>query len=270
VAAVGSFLDARSEGGRWLVRIEDLDTPRVVPGAADDILRALERLGLTWDGSVEYQSRRRPLYEAALERLRTSGLTFECSCPRSARGGTESGYPGTCRSGPTRPGPTATRFRVDPSAVVKFEDRVQGSVTLPLDTLGDVLIRRRDGIFAYQLAVITDDAEQEVSHVVRGADLLDCTGWQISLQQALGLPRPSHAHLPLIVKAGTKLAKSRASLPAEPTAFSLFRVLRLLQQDPPRELCMTTGPLLEWAVAHWDIDRLRGIATLPESAHLSN
>ncbi|HTY49723.1 MAG TPA: tRNA glutamyl-Q(34) synthetase GluQRS [Steroidobacteraceae bacterium] len=271
VAAVGSFLDARHGGGRWLVRMEDLDPARVVPGAADDILRSLESLGLAWDGSVEYQSRRLPLYRAALERLHQLGLTFECSCPRSARGAAEQGYPGTCRDGPTRPGPTATRVRVDRGAVVAFDDRVQGPVRLPLDRLGDVLIRRRDGVYAYQLAVVVDDGAQQVSDVVRGADLLDSTGWQIPLQQALGLPQPRYAHLPLIVSEGVKLAKSRASLPAEPTSHTLFGVLKLLRQDPPAQLhAAPVATLLEWAVQHWNPAPLRGVPALPDRPALSN
>ena len=271
VAAVGSFLDARHQRGRWLVRIEDLDTARVVPGAADDILRCLERLGLAWDGTVEYQSRRLQLYEAALQQLRRRGLTFECSCPRSARGGAEQGYPGTCRAGPTRSGATATRFRVDRGAIVAFNDRAQGPVTLALDELGDVIVRRRDGLFAYQLAVVVDDAAQQVTAVVRGADLLDSTGWQLPLQQALGLAQPSHAHLPLIVKSGIKLGKSRASVPAEAGAHTLFGVLKLLQQQPPPQLRgAPVAALLEWAIQHWNLESLRGIATLPDDWQLSN
>src|SRR5690348_15793083 len=160
VAALGSFLDARHRGGRWLLRMEDLDTPRVVPGCADTILRTLESFGLTWDGEVVWQSRRTDLYQAALADLRSRGLTFECSCSRRLRLENEDrGYPGTCRDKPVSPtASTATRFRVDEPTLI-LEDRFQGPCELSPRSLGDVVIRRRDGIFAYQLAVVVDDAD---------------------------------------------------------------------------------------------------------------
>ena len=189
VAAVGSYADARRHGGRWLVRMEDLDRPRVIRGAADEILRTLQTFCLQWDGPVEYQSERTEHYRQALEALTALGVTFECSCSRRERDG-EGGYPGTCRAGPTRSGPTATRFRVE-DTVVSVEDRLQGRCDFRLRERGDVIVRRRDGAFAYQLAVVVDDALQGVTDVVRGADLLDSTPWQIALQQALGLPAPA-------------------------------------------------------------------------------
>ncbi|HVS77785.1 MAG TPA: glutamate--tRNA ligase family protein, partial [Steroidobacteraceae bacterium] len=169
LAAVGSFLDARCRGGRWLVRMEDLDRSRLVPGSADGILRTLEAFGLLWDGQVEYQSRRTALYAEALDSLRTRGLTFECSCSRRELATEESGYPGTCRQGPRKPGDTATRFRIDETQTLVFEDRFQGPIALDLARLGDPVVRRRDGIFSYQLAVIVDDARQGITDVVRGA-----------------------------------------------------------------------------------------------------
>src|SRR5262245_58390033 len=173
VAALGSYLDARHHGGRWLLRMEDLDTPRVVPGCADAILRTLESFGLTWDGEVVWQSRRTELYRAATAQLNARGLTFEGSWPRRLRLENEDrGYPGTCRDNlsPTTlvPGATATRFRID-DATLTFEDRFQGPCEIPLRSMGDVVIRRRDGIFAYQLAVVVDDADQGITDVVRGA-----------------------------------------------------------------------------------------------------
>lgn len=188
LAAVGSFVDARHHGGRWLVRMEDLDTARVIPGCADEMLRTLEAFGLTWDGTVEYQSRRKPHYLQALSELTARNLTFRCSCTRAERS-PQGGYPGTCRAGPRRAGPTATRFRVEDQRV-GFEDRIQGECSFDLRQLGDVVVRRRDGVFAYQLAVVVDDALQGVTDVVRGADLLDNTPWQLALQRALGLPTP--------------------------------------------------------------------------------
>jgi glutamyl-queuosine tRNA(Asp) synthetase len=181
VAALGSYADARSQGGRWLVRMEDLDRARNVKGSAERILRTLEVFGLHWDGGIEYQSERTAHYAQALASLVALDVTFECSCSRRERD-RESGYPGTCRAGPTRSGPTATRFRVR-DVLVGVEDRLQGRCEFGLRERGDVIIRRRDGAFAYQLAVVVDDAEQGVTDVVRGADLLDSTPWQIALQQ---------------------------------------------------------------------------------------
>jgi glutamyl-Q tRNA(Asp) synthetase len=270
VAAVGSFVDARHHGGRWLLRIEDLDSTRVIPGAADAMLRTLEAFGLTWDGAVEYQSRRQEHYAAALARLGAHGSTFECSCSRreleSPGGGAPRAYPGTCRNGPQRPGPTATRFRV-PGEAVSFPDRIHGGCRFDLAALGDFVIRRRDGAFAYQLAVVVDDALQGVTDVVRGSDLLDNTPWQLALQHALTLPTPRYAHLPLVVEArGGKLAKSRRALALEPAAAGqqLWQALSLLGQDPPAELKLElTRSLLDWAQEHWQAAR---VPTAPQVA----
>jgi glutamyl-Q tRNA(Asp) synthetase len=266
LAAVGSYLDARHCGGQWQVRIEDLDTPRVVPGSADEILKTLETLNLFWDGEVTRQSALLPRYEAALARLRAQGQTFECSCSRqsvAAQG--ESGYPGTCRAGPRGPGPTATRFRLR-AGVLDFTDRIQGLCSQDLDRLGDVVIRRRDGLFAYQLAVVVDDADQGITDVVRGADLLDSTAWQMELQRALGLEQPRYAHLPVVTATdGGKLAKSRCSLPPDLSnpGQVLLDTLVLLRQLPPAELAgLGPAEVLEWAVLHWKPARLHQIAAV--------
>lgn len=265
LAAVGSFVDARHHGGRWLVRMEDLDTARVIPGCADDMLRNLETFGLHWDGAVEYQSTRTQHYRQALEELRARHLTFECSCTRQDRS-PRGAYPGTCRAGPRHAGPTATRFLV-PGGRIDFEDRIQGACTFELGQLGDVVVRRRDGVFAYQLAVVVDDALQGVTQVVRGADLLDNTPWQLSLQRALGLPAPGYAHLPLVVEAhGGKLAKSRRSLALQPAAAGplLHQVLTLLGQDPPVELKLELPQrLLTWASQHWRPQVMAGVREVP-------
>jgi glutamyl-Q tRNA(Asp) synthetase len=201
VAAVGSWLHARAAGGRWLVRVEDIDFPRVVPGSADEILAALRRYGLEWDGEVVYQSRRTHLYEDALRTLRERGLVFDCACSRAdlqraasaPLPGEEVAYPGTCRDGlPAGKIARAVRFR-----------GADGFV-----------LRRADGLFAYQLAVVVDDAAQGITQVVRGADLLTSTPRQIALQEALGYPTPEYIHLPLVVNAdGTKLGKRDGALP---------------------------------------------------------
>ncbi|MGH8316808.1 MAG: tRNA glutamyl-Q(34) synthetase GluQRS [Steroidobacteraceae bacterium] len=254
LAAVGSFLDARCRSGRWLVRMEDLDSSRVVRGSADEILRTLETFGLLWDGEVEYQTRRTHLYANALQSLRAAGLTFECSCSRRELA-EKAGYPGTCRQGPRRPGDTSTRFRIGERAILTFEDRFQGPITLRMDRLGDVIVRRRGGIFAYQLAVVVDDARQGITDVVRGSDLLESTGWQIALQRALLLPTPRYAHLPLLLeKTGEKLSKSRRStaLDADEASAELLNVLQLLGLSPPGELAgAPPATLLEWATGCW-------------------
>ena len=267
VAALGSYLDARHHGGRWLLRMEDLDTSRVVPGCADSILRTLEAFGLTWDGEVAWQSRRIDLYRDAITGLRSKGLTFECSCSRRLRlENEERGYPGTCRDKPAAPTlsstSTATRFRIDDS-VVMIEDRFQGTCELAARPMGDVVIRRRDGVFAYQLAVVVDDAEQGITDVVRGADLLSSTAWQVCLQRALNVISPTYAHLPLIVEPdGKKLSKSRRSIALDTARINplLLCALQLLGQR------CTTGlefeapqSILQFAAKHWDPEPLHGL-----------
>ena len=215
VAALASWLDARAASGQWRVRIEDVDTTRSVPGAADGILRTLEALGLQWDGEVVWQSRRTALYEAALGRLRAAGLTYRCRCSRkevadSGLPGLEGAiYPGTCRDLALPPSTAASeRMRAD-EAPIAFEDRVQGRVGHSVAReIGDFILRRRDGLHAYQLAVVVDDADQGVTDVVRGADLLWSTPRQIALQHGLGYPTPRYLHFPVVAnERGEKLSK---------------------------------------------------------------
>ena len=270
VAAVGSYLDARQHGARWLLRIEDLDTPRVVPGCADEMLRTLEDYGFEWDGEVLYQSRRRDAYEAAIRQLTDARRTFACSCSRkelAAAGGDEvPGYPGTCRDGVTRSGPTSLRFRVSDSPI-HFDDLFQGAQEFDLAACGDVVIRRRDGIVSYQLAVVVDDAWQQVTRVVRGADLLASTAWQIDLQAALGMPRPIYGHLPLVTEAdGAKLSKSRSAVSVDRSqvAQGLTTTLTLLSQSPPAHLAQATiEDVWKWAFTHWNPQALVGKAQVP-------
>ena len=273
VAAVGSWLSARSAGGEWFVRMEDLDGPRVVPGAADEILRALERYGLAWDGDVVVQSERTRLYEEALARLRGAGLAYDCGCTRAevarAAGapdvsdpvdGAGAVYAGTCRGG-LAPGRAAraVRFRV-PDGTVVFEDRVRGRIEEEVSrAVGDFVVRRADGPFAYQLAVVVDDAEQDVTEVVRGGDLLSSTARQIALQRALGLPTPAYAHLPLVLGPdGKKLGKRDGALPLERldekrVRETLALALRLLGQ----EVIEGTAPeMLSAAARDFDAGRI--------------
>lgn len=281
VAALGSWLFARSKGGRWLVRMEDLDTPRVVPGAADDILRTLERFGLTWDGEVVAQSSRIALYETVFEDLLRRKEVYACACSRAdllraasapvpeeedssnarrdaanagavgaaSRGGS---YPGTCRNGlPPGRAARAFRFRVPPGPFT-FKDLLFGTLSEDVSAaVGDFVVKRADGPYAYQLAVVVDDAEQGVTEVVRGADLLDSTARQIALQRALSLPTPAYAHLPLVVGPdGRKLGKRDGALPLDTldearlgAAFDF--ALSALGQEPaesPREAALRFDP----------------------------
>ena len=270
VAALGSFLDARQQRGRWLLRIEDLDTARVRPGCSDQIQRTLAALGLSWDGTVEYQSRRLHLYEEALRALGGRGLAYACHCTRRVLAGDGAAYPGTCRDRPAAPGPAALRFRVDETESVSFTDRFQGASSFAMGALGDVVIRRRDGVVAYQLAVVVDDAEQGVSDVVRGADLLPSTPWQLLLQRALALPPLRYGHLPLVVEpSGAKLAKSRRSVPVDIRRASrqLIEALHLLRQTPPPELLdENPAQVLSWAVKHWQTANLERVQKATASA----
>jgi glutamyl-Q tRNA(Asp) synthetase len=267
VAALASFLEARTHGGEWLVRMEDLDTPRVVPGAADDILRTLERLGMNWDGEVMRQSARSDAYAAALAALERSGQVYPCGCSRreiadSAVNGIEGYvYPGTCRHG-LAPGrqPRAWRVRTD-SAVIAFEDAIQGRISHDLERdVGDFVLFRADGIHAYQLAVVVDDAAQGITHVVRGADLLESTPRQIHLQQLLGYTTPHYAHVPVAVNAsGQKLSKQTLApaVDAARGAIVLIDALRFLDQQVPATLDgAALGEIWRWALENWRLDRV--------------
>jgi len=278
VAAVGSYLDARAHGGSWVVRMEDLDRPRTVPGAADAILRALEALGMAWDGEILYQSTRDDAYAAALDALKSRDLVYPCSCSRATLGRlarTSDGepvYPGTCRSSAAVvPLPPALRFRLDDRrSTVTVEDLLQGQFVQDVShAVGDFVIRRRDGFHAYQLAVVVDDAEQGVTEVVRGCDLLDNPPRQMLLQEALGLPRPSYAHMPLVTEPnGSKLAKRRRSVPLDPTQAPalLHTALTLLGQSPPAELrSASLATLRDWARRHWTLAPLRNVTEVPLS-----
>jgi len=272
VAAVGSYLSARSQGGAWRVRMEDLDPPREASGAADDILRTLEAYGFEWDGDILYQSRRRDAYEAALDTLRQTDALYACGCTRkeiadsSVHGIEGPVYPGTCRTGlADGRHARALRVRTD-NAAIEFDDRVQGRQHSLLESeFGDFVVRRADGLYAYQLAVVVDDAEQGITEVVRGADLLTSTPRQIHLQRLLGFPTPGYLHLPAALNAqGEKLSKQTQAEPlvrTDPVPV-LWQALAYLGQSPlPEWKSATRTDFWAAVVARWSeeaIPRLAG------------
>ncbi|NKN32272.1 tRNA glutamyl-Q(34) synthetase GluQRS [Marichromatium bheemlicum] len=272
VTAVASHADARAHGGEWLVRIEDLDRPREVAGAAQAILDTLAAFGMHHDGPVCYQHDRLAAYDAALAQLAARGLTYPCGCSRAEvarhghRGSEGTIYPGTCRAGlPPGRTPRTIRMRTD-EAVIAFDDRVFGRRSQHLEReVGDFVLHRADAIHAYQLAVVVDDAWQGIDQVVRGADLLDSTPRQIWLQRALGLPLPHYAHLPLVLDPeGRKLSKRLAAAPVDPAAPlpALHRAWAFLGQPPPPPDC-TLQRFWEHAITHWRIERVPPTRSAP-------
>jgi len=267
VAAVGSYVEARTHGGEWHLRIDDLDPPRVVPGAVDSILRCLEQLGFEWDGPVIYQSQRAPAYHAALHQLRQHGMVYPCACSRKeiaehAVMGVEGPvYPGTCRDG-MPPGREARAVRLRTAgARVAFEDAVLGPQGRDIEReAGDFVLYRADGVFAFHLASAVDDGELGMPDIVRGADLLESSARQIYVLRLLGLPVPRYAHLPIAVNAsGEKLSKqtlAEAIDPRDPGRV-LVPALRFLGQAPPQELSgESTHVLWDWATTNWRLDRV--------------
>jgi glutamyl-Q tRNA(Asp) synthetase len=267
--ALASCLEARAHGGSWLLRIEDVDTPRCAPGQADALIATLDQLGFEWDGPVIYQSRRLHHYEAALTQLQRAGLTYECGCSRRELAETQGAvaYPGHCRTQRRGRAPFALRFRGDSAHGVSFADALQGPQHFPWATVGDPIIRRRDQLYAYQLAVVVDDTDSAVSHIVRGVDLLNNTPWQLALRRALGMTAPEYLHLPLVTNAdGSKLSKSTqaVAIPANSAVTYLYQALKLLCQLPPVELQHSSLPeLWMWAREHWRPANLAGIRRLP-------
>ena len=260
VAALASWLDARSRGGTWLLRVEDLDPPREVPGAADDILRTLEAFGLTWDGEVVYQSDRHALYSEALESLKRDGHAFGCICTRKDLASTavDGLYPGTCKAGlPEGETPRSWRFDM-PKAVQRWEDHGRGPSSVAGDSMGDFVLKRADGHWAYHLAVVVDDADQGVTHVVRGADLWTSTAAHMALQQALNLHTPEYVHVPLVKNdLGQKLSKQTRAQPVSPrdAANVLTKACQALGQPIPD--VDSPHAMLQEALASWDVSKLR-------------
>lgn len=275
LAAVASYLDARRAGGRWLVRIEDIDPPREQAGATAEIMAALEAYGFEWDGPVLYQSESVEAHHEAVDVLRAAGLIYRCGCSRrdlasAPRGSLGIIYPGTCRNGSTAE-EAALRVRTDEQPV-EFVDRLQGRQTMRLESeSGDFVVLRRDGLIAYQLAVVVDDQLTGVTDVVRGIDLMDSTPRQIWLQRCLGHRSPRYAHIPVAVHAdGSKLSKltGAAPLPAgDAVAGCLVDALDALRQAPPDDLRRASvRDIWDWAEAHWQIGRLREITRIPQAA----
>ncbi len=269
IAAVASYIDARANHGRWLVRMEDLDPPREPPGAAAQILKQLTQLGLVWDGEVLYQSQRLENYAQALQELQNSDLCFHCDCTRSKIKASGPIYDGTCRH---RTPPPAHGYAVrikTRNTLIEFEDLVQGVYGQNLGTeIGDFVILRKDKLFAYQLAVVVDDEYQGITHVVRGFDLLDSTPRQVYLQGLLNYSTPRYGHIPVIVnEKGDKLSKQSFAPTADVQNSSvlIYQCLALLGQAPPANLLNTVPDAqLRWGIEHWDIQAVPKLAKLPQ------
>jgi glutamyl-Q tRNA(Asp) synthetase len=277
LAAAGSWLDARAAGGDWLLRMEDIDPPREPPGAADEILRALDHFGLWWDGDAWFQSRRREAYDEALASLSAAGWAYPCICSRkdvaeaNARLGRPAArrYPGTCRTLTPGKGRRTRVVRVRTSAEpLTVADRLQGEFSQVLEhDVGDFVLRRREGFIAYQLAVVGDNHAQGVTDVVRGIDLLDSTPRQVWLQRLLGCATPRYMHLPVVAgPGGEKLSKQTGAPPVDvrDAPQIAWQVLSALGQDPPAEL---RGEPVEsvwrWGIGHWRPQQLAGVRSIP-------
>jgi glutamyl-Q tRNA(Asp) synthetase len=274
VAALGSCLEARVCGGRWMLRMEDVDEPRCSSRAASDLLRTLDACGFAWDGPVLVQSQRKSRYREVLAALRSTGLVYPCACTRRELADSRLApdgapvYPGTCRGG-IHSGRAARAWRLAVTAeTICFDDALQGRLCQNLAReVGDYVLLRADGYFAYQLAVVVDDADQGVTHVVRGADLLDSTPRQVYLQRCLGLPTPAYAHLPVAVNAaGEKLSKQTraAAIGTGKAVAALVAALDFLGQTPPAELALgTVADVWTWALAHWTLAAVPRLRTQP-------
>jgi glutamyl-Q tRNA(Asp) synthetase len=268
VAAVASYCDARKNNGKWLVRMEDLDRPRSVKDAADTILHQLESFGFEWYGPVLYQSQRDSFYHEALETLKTRQIVYPCTCTRKeiADSSTHMGiegaiYTGTCLQQQIKPNAAnAWRIKTDDSNI-SFDDAIQGKISQTLNTdIGDFILKRADGLFAYQLAVVVDDAAQGITNIVRGADLIDSTPRQIYLQLKLGYPLPHYAHIPVVSNlAGEKLSKQTLATPITENnpAQLIYEALLFLGQKPPSEIKNATlHDVWRWANANWQLNNV--------------
>jgi glutamyl-Q tRNA(Asp) synthetase len=269
LAAVASYLDARSNNGFWLVRMEDLDPPREPSGAADLILQQLSALGLEWDGEVLYQSTRLEAYQQTLQQLQVKNLCYGCDCTRRQIKEMGNVYNGSCRQ---RSLPAAKEFavRLKTEAVgIAINDLIQGPYAQNIaKDIGDFVIRRKDGLFAYQLAVVVDDEFQNITHIIRGFDLIDSTPRQIYLQRLLNFSEPDYGHIPIIVNdQGQKLSKQHfaPSINTENAAQLIHRALKFLGQSPPEDMQQQKAQTqLRWAIENWDIQAVPKLATIPD------
>lgn len=268
VAALGSFLQARAQQGRWLVRIEDIDPPREMPGAADLILTTLEAHGLGWDGEVMFQSARHGRYDEIIDQLYRAGDLYWCHCTRREIMAAGGFYNGHCRAlGLTAEGCAARLRQHHP--VYRFEDALQGEITVPAALAEeDFIVRRRDGLYAYNLAVVVDDMDSGITEIVRGADLLEPTVRQIALYQTLGAEVPAWVHLPLAVQAdGNKLSKQNhaPALSQDEVRPALWQALYFLGQCPPPELMASRiDEIIGWGIAHWQLARVPRQQKIPQ------
>jgi glutamyl-Q tRNA(Asp) synthetase len=274
IAAVGSYLEAKSHNGEWLVRIENLDKPREIPAASHEIFRALEILGMEWDHEVIYQDQRKDTYENILTILNKRGLTYSCTCTRkeiadsSITGISGQIYAGTCRNNvQNKDRPGAVRIKTD-NNIIEFEDSLHGLISQRLESeTGDFILRRSDGIYAYQLAVVADDATQGITNVVRGADLLDSTPRQIYLQKLLGYSTPTYMHLPVAVNnQGEKLSKQTkaALLDISNPVKQLVEAVNFLGQESPIELLgNSVSSFWKWAIENWHPEKIHKKRTIP-------
>ena len=272
VAALASYLDARHQNGTWLVRMEDIDPPREQPGAADKILQALDVYGLHWDGNVLYQSQRNDAYEGAIEQLRNLQAIYPCTCSRKQLQPYQGVYPGLCRNTslnnlPDKP--FAWRLNSH-DEVIEFHDQIQGHQRFDTKALGDFIVKRKEKLYAYQLAVCVDDEFQKITHIVRGNDLIDSTPRQISLQSALGMNRVSYAHIPVIVQDnGDKLSKQNLApeLPLDNPRPLLLKALQALGQQPPENLQNEkVADIVNWGVRYWTADNILKSPAITESS----
>ena len=274
VSALASYLDAKTNGGRWLVRMEDLDPPREQAGAASTILQSLDEHGLHWDGEVIYQSQRSQAYQACLDALLQSGFAYRCTCSRQDLASMGGVYDGRCRTRQPAPNQACSlRLKLydlpdhPTNDLIQFEDLIQGPQKQHLRTqAGDQILQRRDGFYAYQLAVVVDDIAQGITHIIRGSDLLEVTGRQLFFFDLLNAPLPQFGHVPLAMQAnGQKLSKQNhaKALDSKLASRNLWHGLEFLGQNPPADLAdASTLELLDWALHHWQRQAVHGLCHL--------
>ncbi|THB72330.1 MAG: tRNA glutamyl-Q(34) synthetase GluQRS [Gammaproteobacteria bacterium] len=273
VAAVGSYLEAKTNHGKWLLRVEDIDPPREVKGATKNIISTLEQFGFEWDEHITYQSRRYEIYQEYIDQLLHRSLAYSCGCSRKeiAKTATRSAngliYPGTCRIGLGNKEPRSVRLLTE-NIDINFHDLVQGVIIQNLETeSGDYVIKRADGLYAYNLAVVIDDQLSGITDIVRGHDLLACTCQHIYLQRVLHFDTPRYAHLPIAInKSGQKLSKQNLAkeIDTHNKAQALFNALTFLNQNPDKQLLESDlDSIWNWSIENWNIGAIKGVKEKP-------